>query len=292
MPPSDLQDPGPPVDDIASTSNGKPSTTPTLRWTRWLLALCALVAAVVAVDVATGTYAIGATMRLLWNGLAFALLWATRSVQGLVALIARRRAWRATSVLTAIGFGYMGRVFLSAPRIREAHGWREKFRIATARLRRWWAGLATGMKFAVVAVLIVAQLAILPTAAEYLVLFPVGFMIPVIASGIRKLYSWAGDLVFARMYWQYCGRAHNAAVRACGRLMPVRATSRAVRLLRLRYLTAWRLWKYDPRYRDESGELWVSFLEPVRLWRTGKLDIYIGHPLLSGARRGSESIAA
>lgn len=292
MPPNDHHDPGAPVDDIGSVSNGRPAATPPLRWTRWLLALCVLVAAVVAVDVATGAYAIGATMRLIWNAFAFALLWAARSAQGVVALIARRRAWRVTSILTAVGFGYMGRVFLSEPRIREAHGWRERFRIATARLRRWWAGLSTGMKFGVVAALILAQLAVLPTAAEYLVLFPVGFMIPVIASGMRKLYSWAGDLVLGSAYWRYCGRAHRAVVRACGRVMPVRAANRAMRLLRLRYLTAWRLWKYDPRYRDESGELWVSFLEPIRLWRKGELDVYIGRPLLSGKRRASESVAA
>ena len=55
----------------------------------------------------------------------------------------------------------------------------------------------------------------------------------------------------------------------------------AVRLGRMRYLTAWRLWKYDPQYRDPSGELWVSFFEPLRLWNERKLDLYIGRPLLA-----------
>jgi hypothetical protein len=55
----------------------------------------------------------------------------------------------------------------------------------------------------------------------------------------------------------------------------------------MRYLAAWRLWKYDPCYRDPSGELWVSVFEPVRLWRARKLDLYIGHPLFAG--RGGAS---
>jgi len=280
------------VDETGSTSPPKPPERQPLRWTRWLVALCLLVAAIVAVDIATGAHAIGATMRLAWSSLAFALLFAARNVEALIALIARRRVWRATSVLTEIGFGYAGRVFLAEPRIREAHGWRQRLRLAVARMRRGWMALPTGVKFTLVVVLIVAQLAVLPVAADFLVLFPIGFMIPVIAAGVRRIYSWAGDLVFAKMYWRYCGRAHYATVNACGRFVPVRVVGRAAGLLRLRYLTAWRLWKYDPRYRDESGELRVSFLEPGRLLRQGKLDVYRGRPLLCGKRCPPESIAA
>ncbi len=56
------------------------------------------------------------------------------------------------------------------------------------------------------------------------------------------------------------------------------------RLLRLQYPTAWRLWKYHPRYRDASGELRVSALESFRLRRRRQLDLYVGRPLLSGPR--------
>jgi hypothetical protein len=58
------------------------------------------------------------------------------------------------------------------------------------------------------------------------------------------------------------------------------------RLLRLRYLSAWRLWRYDPRYRDAARNArHVSFVEPLRLWWRGELDGYVGRPLLAGPRR-------
>ena len=66
-----------------------------------------------------------------------------------------------------------------------------------------------------------------------------------------------------------------------------------IRLIRMRYLCAWRLWKYDPRYRDLTGELWVSVLEPVRLWKERKLDRYVGRPLFARkqVQRASQSRA-
>ena len=59
-----------------------------------------------------------------------------------------------------------------------------------------------------------------------------------------------------------------------------------VRLARIRYLCAWRLWKYDPRYRrPETGKREVSFIEPMRLWWRGELDEYLGRPLLGSRSR-------
>jgi hypothetical protein len=255
-----------------------------IGWQASLAAFVLLVGAAAVIDVVTGINAIAATARIVWNGFVFAVLWSARSLQALVAVIARRRAWRVTSFLTSIGFGYASRVVLSANDSRRLQGWRERVRGATARVRRRWLALPTGQKFLVAAVLVIAQLAFLPAAAEYLVLFPVGFMIRPIVLGVRRAYSWVGDLMFAKAYWTYCGRAHHAVVRRCERVVPVRAVTGASRLLRLQYLTAWRLWKYQPRYRDESGELWVSVAEPFRLWKNHKLDIYIGHPLLAGGR--------
>jgi hypothetical protein len=267
-------------------SGSRPIAHPHIGWRASLAAFIVLVAVAAVIDVATGINAIAASARIVWNGFVFALLWSARSLQALVALVARRRAWRLTSFLTSVGFGYAGRVFLSAQHSRELLGWRARFRAVVARVRHRWLVLTIGQKFLVVAILIAAQLAFLPAAAQYLVLFPVGFMIRPMVLGVRKLYSWMGDLIFGKVYWQYCGRAHNAVVHRCERFVPVKAVSGASRRLRLQYLTAWRLWKYQPRYRDESGELWVSVLEPFRLWRGRQLDIYVGHPLLCGGRSG------
>jgi hypothetical protein len=255
-------------------------------WRGTLIAVAVLVAVAVAVDVLTGINTVAATARIVWNALVFAVLWTARSIQGIVALIARRRAWRLTSFLTSIGFGYTGRVFLSAAHSRRIHSWRDRMRAAMKRVRKRWLALPTGGKFFVVGVLIAAQLFLIPTAAEYILLFPVGFMIRPIIVGARKLYSWVGDQVFAKVYWKYCGRTHQNVMQRCERVLPVRAALGASRQARLQYLTAWRLWKYEPRYRDESGELWISVLEPFRLWRAKKLDIYVGRPLLAGRREG------
>src|SRR5262249_2347583 len=146
-------------------------------WKASLLAFGLLVVVAVIIDVATGINAIAASARIVWNGFVFAVLWTARSIQGVVALIARRRAWRVASFPTAIGFGYAGRIFLSAEHSRRVRGWRDRLRAATARIRQRWLALSTPRKFLVVAILIAAQLAFVPAAAEYLVLFPVGFMI-------------------------------------------------------------------------------------------------------------------
>jgi hypothetical protein len=255
-----------------------------LGWIGSLVTVLVLVVVAVAVDAMTGINAIGASARVLWNGTVFAVMWTARSLQGLVALIARRRVWRLTSFLTSIGFGYTGRVFLSARHSARVRGLRTRARALSQRLRARWLALPFGRKLIVVAVLIAAQLYFVPAVAEYIVLFPVGFLIPPIVYGARKAYSWAGDLVFAKVYWKYCGPAHQAVTRRCARLLPVRLLAGASRRVRLQYLTAWRLWKYNPRYRDESGELWISVIEPFRLWRAGTLDRYRGRPLLAGAR--------
>ena len=177
-------------------------------------------------------------------------------------------------------------MFLSAAHSRRIRSWRDRSRAAVARVRQRWLALPTSRKFLVVAVLIAAQLFLIPTAAEYILLFPVGFMIRPIVIGARKLYTWIGDLVFAKMYWKYCGRTHRTVMDRCERVLPVRTFLGASRQARLQYLTAWRLWRHEPRYRDESGELWISVLEPFRLWRAKKLDIYVGRPLLAGKREG------
>jgi hypothetical protein len=59
-----------------------------------------------------------------------------------------------------------------------------------------------------------------------------------------------------------------------------------VRLARIRYLCAWRLWRYDLRYRcPDTGKHEVSLIEPIRLWWRGKLDSYVGRPLLGSRSR-------
>jgi len=102
----------------------------------------------------------------------------------------------------------------------------------------------------------------------------------------------AADRALGRWYW-----------RTFGRTAPRRHGLPASRAGHARYdglgaarasplPSAWRLWKYDPRYRHAAtGRHKVSFIEPVRLFWRGELDGYVGRPLLrlprgQGVRRG------
>ena len=96
----------------------------------------------------------------------------------------------------------------------------------------------------------------------------------------------AADLLFGTWYWRTFGRLHRAALAALKALPGWRQLAGAMRLWRIRYLCAWRVWKYDPRYRRaEAGGRMISFAEPMRLWWRGDLDRYIGRPLLAGGTR-------
>jgi len=66
-----------------------------------------------------------------------------------------------------------------------------------------------------------------------------------------------------------------------------------LRLTRLRYLCAWRTWRYNPRYLHADGHRHaVSLIEPMRLWWHNELDRYVGHPLLAGQAAGPSSARA
>jgi hypothetical protein len=198
----------------------------------------------------------------------------------LLAYILRRRLWRVAGFFTTVGLGYAGNVVLTHAQLDRAKSLRGSLRRHAGRIRARWNALGTPWKFLCVAAAIGAQLALFPVLSEYVVLIPIGFMIPLVASGSRRSYAWVADSIFAATYKRYFGATHRAAARRLRTVRILQALRGGMRLLRMRYLAAWRLWKYDPRYRDPSGELWVSVFEPIRLWRARKLDGYIGRPLL------------
>jgi hypothetical protein len=233
----------------------------------------------------TGVEAIAAAARFLWNALAFAVNAVVRLVAGLLALLARGVGWRRLSriysAIAGVGLGYAGSVILSDAKVRKAHGWRQKLKAGATILRNRWQRLHLAGKLAVVAVLIASQLYL----HFLLIVFPIAFLVPV----VRRLWVQAADLLFGSWYWRTLGPLHRAAVARLRALPPFRQIAGGVRLWRIRYLCAWRLWKHDPCYRTPDGaERLVSFIEPMRLWWRGELDRYIGRPLLAG-KRGSLS---
>ena len=248
----------------------------------WYVTFAVLaVAAALAVYLLTGEVAVGAAAGLLWNALVLVVNGAIRLFGGLALIVARgvglRRVSRLARLLTGVGLGYAGSLILSDDKLKRAHGWRGKVKTFITLAARRWQALHLFWKLAIVAVLIASQVYL----HFLLIVFPIAFLVPV----VRRLWIRIVDLVFGSWYWRTFGRLHRAAVAALEAMPGPRQAIGATRLWRIRYLCAWRLWKYDAAYRDpESGKRWVSVVEPMRLWWRGKLDRYVGNPLLAGRR--------
>jgi hypothetical protein len=257
-----------------------------IRWTARFFAVLVIVAIIIAIDAFLDVDAVGATARFALNFFKFALAWVFRGLEtfsklfgALVRLAVRRRAWRIGMRATSVGFGYWWRTVLNEKQARRVDGWWASMRTGTAHFQKRWYALPLVMKVLIASVLVLIQVMLFPTLSDYILLFPVGFMIPVIVGAGRRIFGWIGDLLFCATYQKYFGHVHYKATRRLRKVGWIAKSRGAVRLGRLRYLTAWRLWKYDPCYRRPSGELKRSLIEPVRLWRNGKLDKYRGQPL-------------
>jgi hypothetical protein len=234
----------------------------------------------------TGYEVLGAAARLLWNLLALLVNTVTRFFGEIASVLGRaigmRRLSRLATAMGSVGLSYAGAVILSDKDVRRAQGWRHKLRAALTVAATWWKRLHIAWKLAIVAVLIASQVYL----HFALIIFPVAFLVPV----MRSIWIQVGDTLVAGWYRHRFGRAHRRVVKTMQALPPYRAVSRALRLLRLRYLCAWRIWKYDPRYRFEGARLHsVSLIEPIRLWRRGELDRYLSRPLLGGGRKDAAS---
>jgi len=185
---------------------------------------------------------------------------------------------RIANVIGGVGLGYAASVVLSEDKVRKARGWRGKLRQATASVKDWWQRLHLVLKLVIVAGLIASQVYL----HTMLIVFPIAVLVPV----VRRLWVRVADLLFGTFYWRRFGARHRKLVAWMRTLPGVRAVIGWVRLTRIRYLAAWRLWKYHPRYLDAvSNRRQVSLIEPMRLWWRGELDGYIGRPLLSGGAR-------
>lgn len=237
----------------------------------------------VGIGVVAGVDAVAASARFLWDAIAVVANGVFRALGGLIMLLAKGVGWRRLSrlgsTIAGVGLGYSGGVVLSERGLKRARGWTGKLRLALARLRQRWLALHLGWKLAIVAALVASQLYL----HFLLILFPIAFLVPV----VRRLWVQAADMLFGSWYWKTFGPAHRAVVASLRRQPGVRHVIGGARLTRIRYLRAWRLWKYDPRYRDaEAGRHEVSLIEPVRLWWRGELDGYVGRHLLGGGARG------
>lgn len=263
----------------------EPSTVRRRR-RQWLVTFLVMAIAVFwLVHYFSGYEAIGAAARFLWNGVVYAANSVLRVSGNLVAAVARtvgmRRVARLAAALAGIGLGYAGSVILSDSKLRKAHGWRGRLRAAITVTRNKWVGLHLFWKLCIVAALIASQVYL----HFLLIVFPIAFLVPV----VRRAWTVAADDMVGTWYRKRMARLHDAIITVVRKVPGYKRVASAARLLRMQYLCAWRLWRYDRRYRDpRTGERMVSLVEPVRLWRQGKLDRYVGHPLLAGESRKGE----
>jgi len=237
------------------------------------------VVAFVAIGAATGQDALAAAARVLWNAFAFVINAVIRVFGSLLGLLAKGVGWRRLSrvanTICGIGLGYAASVVLSEEKVQKARGWREKLRAAIASIRDRWQALHLFWKLVIVATLIASQVYL----HTMLIVFPIAFLVPV----VRRLWVRLADLLFGAWYWKKFGAKHRKMVAWLRTLPVIRNIIGWARITRIRYLTAWRLWKYHPRYLDPvTGKRQVDLIEPLRLWWRNELDGYIGRPLLAG----------
>jgi hypothetical protein len=256
-------------------------------WTSTFVALVIVI--FLTVQYVTGYDAIGAAARFLWNVVALIVNGVMRMVSGLAGAFARsiglRRLGHFATMLTGVGLGYAGSVILNDAKLARAHGWRDKLRLAITHAHDRWHDLHIIWKLLLVAGLIASQVYL----QFLLIVFPIAFLVPV----VRGAWFVVVDSLFGRWYRRAFGRIHRAMLHMLRSLPGMRQLVAAIRLARLRYLCAWRLWKYDPRYRRlDDHRRTLSVVEPVRLWRRGELDRYVGKPLLAGPTAGARTTPA
>lgn len=241
-----------------------------------------VIVAFAAIYALTGQDALGAAGRFLWNGLVLVGNGIIRVAGSMLNIVARGVGWsrlsRLATVFTGVGLGYAASVVVSDGTVTKARGLRGKLQSAIKVAREKWQNLPLFVKLLIVSGLIASQIYL----HFLLIVFPIAFLVPV----VRRMWVRVADVVFGGWYWKTFGNTHRATVSLMRRLPLVRPILEGVRLLRLRYLSAWRLWRYDPKYRDpETNTRTVNVVEPFRLWWRGELDGYVGRPLLSGQRQ-------
>ena len=267
----------------SATHSSRISELPRARGRGWYATFIVLALLLfIVIDHFTGLDVVAATSRFLWNAVALVANSAIRAAGGLLTLLAKGIGWRRLSrlatVVMGVGLSYSGGVILSDRGIKRAKGWTGRFRALAATLRNRWLQLHLAWKLAIVGVLIASQVYL----HFLLILFPIAFLVPV----VRRLWVRAADLAVGSWYWKAFGRRHRTIVAFLRTLPGIRHVTSATRLMRIRYLRAWRLWKYDPRYRNlGTGQRRVSLIEPIRLWWRGELDGYVGRHLLCGSER-------
>lgn len=240
-----------------------------------------LIVSIIIVDEMTGEHLIGGLIilsRFLWQVVLNMSLFAIRKIDMIFMAIFRGRVLHGIGAIIAVNMGYAARVIMSDSAAERLSRGRRSVRAGIWRIRRIWTAAPFLVKVLIVAVAIFLQMWLLPVWSEYVILFPIGFII----HGIEALYRRIFGAIANKAIDRVVGDKHHKLIE---RVSWLERSWRMLGLWKLRLRTGWRLWRYDPQYRNpKTGKRRKSFFEVVRLWRSGKLDRYFGRPLLGGHR--------
>lgn len=169
--------------------------------------LILIVAVTIGIDWWTETYVFVAPGIFLWW--VFAPLWrgvvflAMFAVYKGPPLVLRRWFIRATRYTVTFLLGrYLTKIIIGNARIQKFLGWHGRVqmhvRLRLNGLGVWWGMLPTWKKCVWTITIIVPQVMALPIWNDYLIVFPIGFMIPVIESMYRYAFALIADTAIVK----------------------------------------------------------------------------------------------
>lgn len=245
-----------------------------------IFTIALLIAAIVLVDQMTETNLAGMIFNFIWKSFVVAIGILIRNINLLPGAVIRGRLVQAFLALFSVNLGYLSRAVLNDVWGQRVSSWRRSLRFQTRKLGKKWKASPILFKIIVAGLLILGQIVLLPRWSEWVILFPVGFVIHAIESLYRRIFGKVANEAIDRIV----GDKHEELIERIGWLDKI---WRMLGLLRLRWLTAWRVWFYHPQYRDQkTGKRRRSLKEPIKLLKdSGKpLDRHRGKPLLGGRK--------
>jgi hypothetical protein len=251
-----------------------------------IFTIALLIAAIVLVDQMTETNLAGMIANFIWKSFIVAFSIGMRNINVFLGAAIRSRLIQVFLALFSVNLGYLSRAVLNDVWGQRVSSWRRSLRSNVRKLGKKWKGSPILFKIVVVVLLIFGQIVLLPRWSEWVILFPVGFVIHGIESLYRRIFGKVANKAIDRIV----GDKHEELIERVGWLNKI---WRMLGLVRLRWLTLWRKYIYDRMYRDpKTGKRRRSLKEPIKLLKdSGKpLDKHRGKPLLGGRKDRTDPV--
>lgn len=259
----------------------------TLTRTTWLKVFALVCVVIIMIDVYTGSTALGAAWRfmvvLLEQAWRFTIVLWERMI-AFSGVIATGRVMKALTALTmGVGLGYL----LSGPTAARWYQLRNRLRQHGAYVRKKWHELHFLGKCLVVAGLIVVQV----YEDFWVLLFPVGFMVPALVFAYARAKRFIINYAFGNWYRERYGARQSRIIKTLTHNTKARKVIQPLRFTELLFRCGWRLWRFDPAYRDAHGNR-LEFrgrIKLIRAFLAGEWYRYLqNHHLLGWGRPSPE----